>query len=61
MDVLSDVLSAARLTGAIFFDHHVQGPFAGASPASEAIAGKVRAPSTSSNFTLCYRDHAGRR
>jgi AraC-like DNA-binding protein len=41
MDVLSDVLSAVRLTGAIFFDHHVQGPFAGASPASEAIAGKV--------------------
>ena len=41
MDVLSDVLSAVRLTGAIFFDHHVQGPFAGASPASEAIAAKV--------------------
>ena len=41
MDVLSDVLSAVRLTGAIFFDHHVQGPFAGASPPSKAIAGKV--------------------
>jgi AraC-like DNA-binding protein len=41
MDVLSDVLSVVRLTGAIFFDHHVKGPFAGASPPSEAIAHKV--------------------
>jgi len=41
MDVLSDVLRAVRLTGAIFFDHHVQAPFVGESPASGAIAGRV--------------------
>jgi AraC-like DNA-binding protein len=41
MDVLSDVLSIVRLTGAIFFDHHVSGPFVGASPPSDTIAHKV--------------------
>jgi AraC-like DNA-binding protein len=41
MDVLSDVLRAVRLTGAIFFDHYVRAPFVGGSPPSAAIAGKV--------------------
>lgn len=41
MDVLSDVLRSIRLTGAIFFDHHVQAPFVGGSPPSSAIAGRV--------------------
>ena len=41
MDVLSNVLSAVRLTGAIFFDHHAYVPFVGASPPSDAIAGQV--------------------
>lgn len=41
MDVLSDVLRAVRLTGAIFFDHHVQAPFVGGSPHSAAIADRV--------------------
>ncbi len=29
MDVLSDVLKAVRLTGAIFFERHVHAPFVG--------------------------------
>lgn len=41
MDVLSDVLRAVRLTGAIFFDHYVRAPFVGGSPHSAAIAGRV--------------------
>ena len=41
MDVLSDVLSAVRLTGAVFYDHHFRFPFAGASPPMSAIADKV--------------------
>ncbi len=41
MDVLSDVLRAVRLTGAIFFDHYVRAPFVGGSPPSAAIAGRV--------------------
>ena len=41
MDVLSDVLSAVRLTGVIFFDHHVKAPFVGELPPSTAIAGRV--------------------
>jgi AraC-like DNA-binding protein len=41
MDVLSDVLRAVRLTGALFFDHHAHAPFVGGSPPSDAIAGKV--------------------
>jgi AraC-like DNA-binding protein len=39
--VLSDVLSAVRLTGAIFFEHHFRFPFVGASPPMSAIADKV--------------------
>ena len=34
MDVLSDVLSAVRLTGAVFFERHVQAPWAGELPPS---------------------------
>jgi AraC-like DNA-binding protein len=41
MDVLSDVLSAVRLTGAIFYDNHFRLPFVGASPATSLIASKV--------------------
>ena len=41
MDVLSDVLRAVRLNGAIFFDHYVQAPFVGGSPRTAAIAGRV--------------------
>ena len=38
MDVLSDVLQAVRLTGAIFFDMHFRAPFVGESPPMAAIA-----------------------
>ena len=41
MDVLSDVLRAVRLTGAIFFDNYVQAPFVGNSPRTKMIAGRV--------------------
>ena len=41
MDVLSDVLSALRLTGAVFFELRFQAPWVGESPHSAAIAGSV--------------------
>jgi AraC-like DNA-binding protein len=41
MDVLSDVLKAVRLTGAIFFERHLQAPWVGESPPSAAIASMV--------------------
>jgi AraC-like DNA-binding protein len=41
MDVLSDVLKAVRLTGAIFFERHLHAPWVGESPASAAIASMV--------------------
>jgi len=41
MDVLSDVLRAVRLNGAIFFDNYVQAPFVGGSPHTKTIAGRV--------------------
>jgi AraC-like DNA-binding protein len=41
MDVLSDVLNAVRLTGAIFFERHLQAPWVGESPNSAAIAAMV--------------------
>ena len=43
MDVLSDVLLAVRLTGAVFFDVEARSPFATESPAMEAIADRVMA------------------
>lgn len=43
MDVLSDVLLAVRLTGAIFFDVEARSPFAAETPAMEAIAKRVMA------------------
>jgi AraC-like DNA-binding protein len=43
MDVLSDVLRAVRLTGAVFFDVEAAAPFAAESPSTEAIAGRVMA------------------
>lgn len=41
MDVLSDVLSAVRLTGAIFFDITFHPPWAAETPKASAIAGGV--------------------
>lgn len=41
MDVLSEVLSAVRLSGAIFFDVNAQQPWAVATPAMTAIRDKV--------------------
>jgi len=41
MDVLSDVLNAVRLTGAVFFERHLQAPWVGESPPSAAIAAMV--------------------
>jgi AraC-like DNA-binding protein len=41
MDVLSDVLRAIHLTGAIFFELRFQEPWVGESPPSAAIAGSV--------------------
>ena len=41
MDVLSDVLRAVRLTGAIFFNVDAQAPWVAATPAAAKIAGSV--------------------
>lgn len=41
MDVLSDVLSAVRLTGAVFFDVEASSPFVTESPSSDGIADRV--------------------
>ena len=41
MDVLSEVLRAVRLTGAVFFDMEAHSPWVGTTPASAAIAGLV--------------------
>lgn len=41
MDVLSSVLKAVRLTGAIFFERHLHAPWVGESPHSAAIAAVV--------------------
>lgn len=41
MDVLSDVLSAVRLTGAVFYDVEASAPFAAESPSTDAIADRV--------------------
>jgi AraC-like DNA-binding protein len=41
MDVLSDVLRAVRLTGAVFFERYEQAPWVGESPASAEIAAMV--------------------
>ena len=43
MDVLSDVLLAVRLTGAVFYDITARSPFVAASPPTEAIAAKIDA------------------
>lgn len=43
MDVLSDVLLAVRLTGAVFFDVEAQSPFATESPSTDVIANRVMA------------------
>ena len=53
MDVLSDVLRAVRLTGAIFFDHYVRAPFVGGSPPSAAIAGGVMPEAEARNPIPC--------
>ena len=41
MDVLSDVLRAVRLTGAIFFDVDAKAPWVAATPEASKIAGSV--------------------
>jgi AraC-like DNA-binding protein len=41
MDVLSDVLSAVRLTGAVFYDVEAHSPFAAESPSTDIIADRV--------------------
>ncbi len=41
MDVLSDVLLAVRLTGALFFDVEARSPFAAESPSSAVIGARV--------------------
>jgi AraC-like DNA-binding protein len=43
MDVLSDVLLAVRLTGAVFFHVEAGSPFAAESPSVQAVAGRVMA------------------
>ena len=45
MDVLSDVLMAVRLTGAVFFDVEARSPFATESPPIDIIAHRVMAGS----------------
>lgn len=40
-DILSDVLSAVRLTGAVFFDNEMSSPWVAEAPASCAIASRV--------------------
>jgi AraC-like DNA-binding protein len=41
VDVLSDVLRAVRLSGAIFFDVEVSTPWVAATPAAKTIAGSI--------------------
>jgi AraC-like DNA-binding protein len=41
MDVLSDVLAAIRLTGAVFFDIDASSPWVGESPPTAKVAAKV--------------------
>ena len=41
MDVLSDVLLAVRLNGAIFFDVEGRSPFVAESPGTKAVAAQV--------------------
>ena len=41
MDVLSDVLAAVRLKGAIFFDIEAAAPFVGETPATEIIGPRI--------------------
>ena len=43
MDVLSDVLLAVRLEGAVFFDITARSPFVAQSPSTEVIAARVAA------------------
>src|SRR3546814_951780 len=40
LDVLSDVLRAVRLTGAIYFDIHAHAPWVAESPPVETICGR---------------------
>ncbi|MBP7241953.1 AraC family transcriptional regulator [Amaricoccus sp.] len=41
MDVLSDLLSAVRLTGAVYFDIRARAPWVAESPAAELVGGRV--------------------
>ena len=40
-DVLSDVLRAVRLTGAVYFDFELSAPWVAEAPPSRELAGKV--------------------
>jgi AraC-like DNA-binding protein len=51
MDVLSDVLSAVRLTGAIFFDNTLSEPWVAQAPRASAIASQVM-PGT--QYVFCF-------
>ena len=41
MDVLSDVLQAVRLTGAVYFDMHARAPWVAATPAASTIGERI--------------------
>ena len=63
MDVLSDVLRAVRLTGAVYFDIDASSPWVGASPDTARIAASVM-PGVEHVvyfFTPVSRDPAGLR
>ena len=41
MDVLSDLLSAVRLTGAVYFDIRARAPWVAESPAADRVGARV--------------------
>ena len=55
MDVLSDVLRAVRLTGAIYFDVDAGSPWVGESPGTAEIAAAVM-PEARAHHFLSRRD-----
>ena len=57
MDVLSDVLRAVRLTGAVYFDINAREPWVAASPHVSGICGKVM---PDFEHVICLPHHAGR-
>lgn len=51
MDVLSDVLRAVRLTGAVFFDMEAHSPWVGTTPATSVISNLVMPEAT---HVICF-------